>query len=412
MDPAQPEQQVDFERIAQLLRAALHAGPDEDETKPKLYVAGQDEQGLYIVVLQDGDSTYQLKVPDLAVLASIAGPKLKVKRKDEALPLPFVPQSWRPPEVKRVEASETAVTLVRAGTDAQAMTVLEAAQGKATQVALYTCRGPTREGQGMEYKSFNEDAAVAWLRAGDAASGRVEIAGVGAFDQAGGEGSTDHHGAASEAAARAFEKGMAAIAAGTDPEQALRKSVADAGDAVRALGVGAMTTFAAAAVIATPENGSWKGVAHVAVVGDSRALLFAADGRLKDKTRLHNMGALVAAGEIPDAHPSMALRVANALSRSVGAEEENPDLYLWQLEPGDRIVVQTDGVGDSHEFEQTPTGTWHADRCAEEQARVLRDSKSASDAVGTLVGYALDQMATGYGKPDNIGVAVVDFRRD
>ena len=78
---------------------------------------------------------------------------------------------------------------------------------------------------------------------------------------------------------------------------------------------------------------------------------------------------------------------------------------------GDTLVVQTDGVGDSHEFEQTPTGTWHADRCAEEQARVLKDAKTASDAVVALVGYALDQMANGYGKPDNIGVAVVDFQR-
>ncbi len=410
MDPGQPEEQVDFERIAQLLREALHA-PEGTEGKPRLYVAGQDEEGLFIVVLQDGESTYQLKVPDLAVLSSIAGPKLKPRRTDPELALPFRPQSWNPPPVREHPVTGSAVSLIRAGADAQRMENIEAVRGQATQAALFTTRGPTREGQGMEYKAFNEDAAVVWLRPGDAVAGKPEIAGVGAFDQAGGEGSTENHGAASDAAARAFERNLEAIAAGGDPEQQLRKSVAQAGDAVRSLGVGAMTTFAAAVVVARPEGGSWKGTAHVAVVGDSRAILFAADGTMKEKTRLHNMGALVAAGEIPDAHPSMALRVANALSRSVGAEEENPDLYRWELAPGDRIAVFTDGLGDAHEFEQQPTGTWHADRCAEEQARVMKYPPNASEAVASLFGYALDQMVQGYGKPDNIGVAVVDFRR-
>jgi hypothetical protein len=47
-----------------------------------------------------------------------------------------------------------------------------------------------------------------------------------------------------------------------------------------------------------------------------------------------------------------------------------------------------------------------------DQGRVVAKASSAAEAVRSLVGYALDQMADHYGKPDNIGVVVVDVLPD
>jgi serine/threonine protein phosphatase PrpC len=299
---------------------------------------------------------------------------------------------------------------VHAGPTAQAVEGISALQGHAFAAAAYTCRGPTQEAQGIEYKPINEDAVVLRARRGDVSAGRPEIVAVGAFDQAGGEGSVaENSGAASAAAAQAFDEAIGVVETGNDAAKALRTAITRASEAVHALGVGAMTTFAAAVLVGQPEGGKWKCRAYVAVVGDSRVLLVGASGEVRERSKLHNLGALIAAGEVADASPKMALRFANALSRSVGAENDDPDVYEWELQPGDKIVVETDGVGDAHEFEQLAEGTWHADICADQQGRLLAHAPTAADGVATLVGYSLDQMADGYGKPDNIGVGIIEI---
>jgi serine/threonine protein phosphatase PrpC len=175
-------------------------------------------------------------------------------------------------------------------------------------------------------------------------------------------------------------------------------------DRVQSLGVGAITTFAGAVVVAQGDAYD----AYVAIAGDSRALLFDRNGRLREKTVLHNLGVAVAKGEVEDFPPIMALRFAGVLTRSIGGMPELPDVYTWRLEPGDRLVLESDGVGDAHELEQMPPGVWHADRCAEEQGKVVGHAGGAAECVKSLFGYALDQMADGYGKPDNVSVAVIE----
>jgi serine/threonine protein phosphatase PrpC len=399
-----------MDRLADLVRQALSAPQlkegEPDDGLPRLFLAGQDEKGLMVVVLKHGPDMYEMRVPHLSALATLAGPPVKPPR-EGSIPLPYAPRTWKPPPVDQTVVDGAPRSLVRAGPTAQTVPAIELLQGRAFAGAMYTCRGPTQEAQGVEYKPINEDAVVIRVRAGDPSSGRAELLAVAAFDQAGGEGSVaEASGAASAAAARAFEEVIGQVDAGIPPEEALRLAVSRASKAVHSLGVGAMTTFAAAVLVGQPEGGGWKCRAHVAVVGDSRVLLVDAGGRVKERTKLHNLGAMIAAGEVDDASPRMALRFANALSRSVGAENDEPDLHVWELARGDRIVVETDGVGDAHEFEELPEGTWHSDKCAELQGQILAHARTAQDGVAMLVGYALDQMADGYGKPDNIGLVV------
>ena len=167
-----------------------------------------------------------------------------------------------------------------------------------------------------------------------------------------------------------------------------------------------MSTAAGAVVISRP--GSPTCEAHIVTLGDSRILLVDKEGHLKKMTVLHNLGARISAGLEPEAPPEVALNYANALTRGIGSPEETPDQGMWTLEPGDRLVAATDGLGDARENEDMPPGVWHADRCAEDQARLVHASDSVGVAVASLVAYALDQMADFRGKPDNIGVAVLE----
>ncbi|MGQ0506065.1 MAG: PP2C family protein-serine/threonine phosphatase [Myxococcaceae bacterium] len=411
-----PGQPADLEHILQILRRALYRDPDAPfapgEIEERVFVRGQDEAGLLLVSIQSGDAFYQLKVPDVQSLVSLVGPPQRPARADDALVLPYVPKTAPQLTITEhpVDRAGKPVALIHGGEAAQTMEGIVAVRGIASRAAGFTSRGPTTAAQRVEYKPFNEDAMALWMSAGDASANRREICGVGAFDMAGGEGSVEGSaGAASDMASRAFGDALAAIHAGGEPQETLRDGVHKASDAVRGLGVGAVSTFTAAVLITEFKEGVVSSrCVYVATVGDSRALLIDKKGTLKNKSRLHNLGANIAAGEVPDAAPATAHQFASALSRGLGTENDIPDLYVWPTEPGDRVLVETDGIGDAREFEQMPVGTWHADKCAEDQSKILAHVQNAPDVVKTVVSYALDQMAERYGKPDNVGLAVLE----
>lgn len=385
--------------IRALRRAAWSEGADG-----KISVDGTDDQGFLVVRVQTPEATFQLRVPDVQTLSALVGPPLRTERPLDGLALPFQPQTAPVVQVLSREVGP-GVSFVRAGDTAQQVEGIDLITLSRLRGAAFTSRGPTLEAQGVEYKPFNEDAVV--LRARPA-SVHGQMMAVGVFDQAGGEGSVeDQHGAASAAAARCFDEAIARIEEGAPPEEALREAVQRASEAVRSLEVGAVSTFAAALVI-VPADPARPPRAYVANVGDSRVICVGADGTVRNKTRLHNMGAAVAAGEMPEIPPPFALQFASGLSRGLGTEDVEPDLHEWTLQPGDRIIAETDGVGDARELEEMPLGVWHADRSADDQARVLQHVPSAGEAVKMLVGYALDQVAAHYGKPDNIAVGVIE----
>jgi serine/threonine protein phosphatase PrpC len=352
------------------------------------------------VIDRDQDRVFRLKVPDVNALVALAGPPLRPLRDLPEERFPFVSRTAADLGAEPHTGGKPGVF---GGASAQTMTKVATVSGTKVAVACFTTRGPTMAAQGMEYKPYNEDGVV--IHARPPSENGMEVAAIGAFDQAGGEGQVEGRpGAASGIAGEAFAEAVTRVEEGEEPAQALRDAVAKAGSQVHALGVGAVTTFAGAIVVASPQGLT----ATVAVVGDSRVFRVDKAGKVLAATDQHNFGRAVAAGLVDDVPPPMALRFAGVLMRSVGAEPTEPDIYTWQLEPGDKLVAETDGLADARELEEMPDGEWHADRCAADQARVVARATGATGAASALVGYALDQMAEGYGKPDNIGVAVLE----
>ena len=399
----QPVGAADLVKLVHLVRQALWG----EGERPEIRVEGVDADGLMQIAIIGPDVTYRVRAPDVSALAALAGPRQQPSRELGRDKLPYAPRTAPALGEREVPVNGEPAFAVLGGAEAQEVSTIHVYRGRTFAAACFTTRGPTQKGQGMEYKPFNEDAVVIGGHA--PASGGIEICSVGAFDQAGGEGAVaDAHGAASGAAARAFHAAVLQIHGGADPIETLRHATGKAGDAVRAFGVGAMTTFAGVVLVAKGEGDGRTREAFVATVGDSRAILFDRQGRVKQKTTLHNLGSAITSGVVKDIPVELALQFAGVLMRGVGGEDDAPDIAHWTVEPGDRIVVETDGLGDARELEAMPQGVWHADRCAEDQGRILAHVAGAAEAVKVLVGYALDQMADQYGKPDNIGVAVAD----
>lgn len=387
-----------FEEAVLALRRAVWSEGQE----ARAFVAGKEPNGMLLVRVETRDNEFTLKVPDLGMLQALIGPQLSPPR--PSVPLPYASRTQPPLPARAREVSDEATHFLT-GAAAQSCDQIEVLRVGGLSAAAYTCRGPTLAAQGLEYKPYNEDGVV--LRARHTAEGRAIVT-VGAFDQAGGEGSKDGEpGAASEAGAHALEAVIHDLEDGHDPEEVLHEAATRGDAAVRALGVGAVCTMTAASVVREPDGAlrAW-----VVNVGDSRVLLAAPDGRLKAATPLHNMGARISRGEVAEVPRVLALHFAAGLTRGLGAEDSSPDIQCWDLAPGDRLVIATDGLGDAHEMEETPFGSWHAEACALRAAEIVAAAEDEAAAVSALVGYALDQASDRRGKPDNIGIGVLFVR--
>ena len=248
---------TELTELIRLLRRAVH-GPAAGlpaASIPEIRVEGPESDGLVQVAVIDRetDRVFRLRVPDVNSLIALAGPSLRATRDLPASALPFLSRTAKPLSLQVLSAGDTVSATLLAGPTAQAAPGIVSCSGSRMQVAGYTCRGPTLAAQGMEYKAFNEDAVVLRVRRGDTAAKLPEVAAIGAFDQAGGEGQVaDRPGAASELAAQAFSEAVAQIERGEEPQAALRNAIIKAGRDVLALGVGAVTTFAGAVVVAKP----------------------------------------------------------------------------------------------------------------------------------------------------------------
>ncbi len=398
--PASPE------RILRAIKAAISGRADPGEALAEVSVLGVDEQGLTVLRVELEGNLYEVKVPDLKSLVSMMGPSQRPPRATP-LPVPYVTKTLGdlPGSLTPVAKGELK-RLVRTGPMAQETRPIERFSAGGLQAAGFTSRGPTGDKQGIEYKPINEDGVLIIAR--HSATGEGALL-VGAFDMAGGEGHVeDQSGAASHAAAVAVDALADRLFDAKDAEALLREAVRNAGVGVKALGVGAVCTIALALIRKDrAADGQEQLMAHVAVCGDSRVILVGADGVLKQKTVLHNLGSMVAAGLIETAPRASAIRYASVLSRGLGGNDEEADVLEWRLSSGDWLLLETDGVGDAREFEQTEEGVWHSEKCAEDQCAVLKHEQDAVGGTRQLIGYALDQMASGYGKPDNLGLVVV-----
>ncbi len=133
----------------------------------------------------------------------------------------------------------------------------------------------------------------------------------------------------------------------------------------------------------------WSGTAAiVANVGDSRAYLLRREGRDRQETLQitedHTYEHLVAdAGNVPN--------LPERLSRFLDGRTDgrSPDLTPWELQPGDRFLLCSDGLSSYVPHEQI-----HA---------ALDTPAAPGETADRLI-----KLAIGQGRPDNITVIVID----
>ncbi len=221
-----------------------------------------------------------------------------------------------------------------------------------------------------KYK-HNEDAAALLCDR----QGRIFI---GVFDQAGGNGSREKPGfelgGGSKVAAHAFfervKENVESRGTFDGAGAALRQATFDTHEALRQRDFGEVTTFVGAVIDGMR--------ARFVSTGDSGALRFGADGSFKAETNTH---------EDP-------LR-PNVITEAAGGwKDPICEVTDWQLDPGDWVIVASDGLLDS--------GLTN-----EEIGAVLRGCTTPEEATAALRDLAEARMATGEGKPDNLSIVVV-----
>jgi PPM family protein phosphatase len=201
-------------------------------------------------------------------------------------------------------------------------------------------------------RSRNEDAVLVDLEEGV----------VAVFDGLGGHPAGD---VASTAAAESLRAAATKAASSAEDLVAALQAAHDAVLEQAATGPD-RTGMATTAVVATLHDGS----ARIAHVGDSRAYLRDADGRLRQVTRDHGMGGYITQ--------------ALGLDRGV-----DPDVTELPTPPGTRLMLCSDGL--SNMVEAADIGA-------------LLGSGAAQDACDALVEAALER-----GGIDNVTVVVVTF---
>ena len=253
--------------------------------------------------------------------------------------------------------------------DAVAMLV---ADGRQTRAALpfisKVYNGAVFSSRGRGYARYNEDAGG--LLADK--MGRVYAV---ALDQAGGLGGRIRGEASALAAKEIFEacKTYAQqVGDALDPVDILLEAFHRVHRDLLARKEGEVTT-AVAALIEGPS-------VYLVNSGDSGAVLFDRDGEIKTRTEMH---------EFPP--PDQA-----CLRHALGLEPEGamPTPYAWTLEPGDWLLLGSDGLLDSGMVE-------------DEIGPLLKTFDHAEDAVNQICTFILRRMGTLRSKPDNLTVVLV-----
>ena len=202
---------------------------------------------------------------------------------------------------------------------------------------------------------------------------------------------------AAEVVVREVELGLAA---GTEPIPTLRQAIQKANHEIWAksrsnvdyLGMG--TTLVAA--LYTSEE------VIVAHVGDSRAYRFH-KGVLEQVTRDHSLVAeLVRRGQITE-DEAMHHPQKNVVTRSLGTLEwSDPEIYELTLEPGDLVLLCTDGL----------TNCVTGEELTEHLAMVPSDTQETAQSELEGVCDQLVQLTLDRGAPDNITLILIAHRKE
>lgn len=227
------------------------------------------------------------------------------------------------------------------------------------EAALYCSRG-------RGYARYNEDAAGLFCdRQGD----------IYAFvlDQAGGLGG-QVRGQASQIAANHIFDACQRLAKSNDLDALTQLEIAyDRAHRVLVQREEGEVTTAVAAVIRSD-------TALLLNSGDSGAIHFDRRGLIRAKTRPQELDGLN----------------IGCLEHALGLVPEgaSPEAYTWEIEPGDWLLLSTDGLSDSG-LEDMELG------------KILAGSSSPEDAVNKICTMVLRRMGTFRAKPDNLTVVAV-----
>jgi len=232
-----------------------------------------------------------------------------------------------------------------------------------------TASGQTHEGVG--YKDKNEDAIV---QGGNWAA---------VVDGMGGHGRGDK---ASEIASKALAHYLDAHRSDPDPKKVMRDALIYAGDAVNATPYGKKGSGAVAVVhmVVTNPDGTQKII--IGHVGDAGALIVGKDGRIKYQTSDQGPAGMMMQMDIDkgkshdDAETGKrANPIANIVGACLGAgRDADPIVREFPLEPGDRVVMYSDGIGDA--------------MSSVELANRVKRAKSAKGAQEDIFKTGLDNM--------------------
>ncbi|GAB4112195.1 MAG: protein phosphatase 2C domain-containing protein [Roseiflexaceae bacterium] len=124
---------------------------------------------------------------------------------------------------------------------------------------------------------------------------------------------------------------------GDDRADALDRAFDRANLSIHAEGRGSMGTTGVAALV-------YRDVLYVANVGDSRAYLIRG-GAIHQITRDHSLVSDQIAAGLITAEQARTLNYRNVITRALGYQPDVAiDMFRWPLQPGDRIVLSSDGL--------------------------------------------------------------------
>jgi serine/threonine protein phosphatase PrpC len=261
--------------------------------------------------------------------------------------------------IDRLETSEGAATFIAGGAQTEG----------ALPVATPYFEAAVFSSRGRGYARYNEDAAGLFCDQRGFLYALV-------LDQAGGLGGRVRGQGSQVAACHIFDGcqkiARAADLAATDPLEPLRLAFDRAHRVLVQREEGEVTT--AVALVFEP------GRALLINSGDSGALHFGADGKIKGRTRLQ---------ELDGAN-------LGCLEHGLGLVPEgaSPEEYRWDLEPNDWIVAATDGLLDAGIGEDA-------------LGKLLTSASSAEQAVNRVATIVLRRMGTFRAKPDNLTLVAV-----
>ena len=278
----------------------------------------------------------------------------------------------------RAPASARAAALATAAiedlaADADAATMV--AGGRQTKGALPIADidAAVYSSRGRGYARYNEDAAGLFRDRKGRAYAFV-------LDQAGGLGGQVRGRASALAGKRLFDACRSFAQwddgnAEASPSSLLLKAFERAHNDLLDRGEGEVTT--AVVVVSDQDH------AHLVNSGDSGAMHFDGKGQLKAMTDMQEF-------EPPN---------EGCLQHALGLEPEGhePGVYEWTLEPGDWVLLATDGLLDAGISEEA-------------LGRMLAGAESAEVAVNQICATALRRMGTLRAKPDNLTVVALRTR--